>query len=45
MQKNNDINSWVIPGEITHSKNNSPPIVFILSTQSIFSLRVHDPEY
>ena len=26
---------WVIPCEITHSKNESLPIVFILSTQSV----------
>ena len=36
---------WVIPCEITHSKNGSPPIVFILSTQSIHPMRVHNPEY
>ena len=35
----------VIPCEITHSKNGSPPIVFILSTQSIHPMRVHNPEY
>ena len=35
----------VIPCEITHSKNGSPSIVFILSTQSIHPMRVHNPEY
>ena len=36
---------WVIPCEITHSKNESLPIVFILSTQSVHPMRVHNPEY
>ena len=39
------VNGRVIPCEITHSKNGSPPIVFILSTQSIHPMRVHNPEY
>ena len=36
---------WVIPCEITHSKNESLPIVFILSTQSVHPMRFHNPEY
>ena len=36
---------WVIPCEITHSKNESLPIFFILSTQSVHPMRVHNPEY
>ena len=35
----------VIPCEITHSKNASLTIVFILSTQSVHAMRVHNPEY
>ena len=35
----------LIPCEITHSKNASLPIVFILSTQSVHPMRVHNPEY
>ena len=35
----------VIPCEITHSKNESLPIVFILITQSVHPMRVHNPEY
>ena len=35
----------VIPCEITHSKNESLLIVFILSTQSVHPMRVHNPEY
>ena len=35
----------VIPCEITHSKNESLPNVFILSTQSVHPMRVHNPEY
>ena len=35
----------VIPCEITQSKNESLPIVFILSTQSVHPMRVHNPEY
>ena len=35
----------VIPCEITHSNNESLPIVFILSTQSVHSMRFHNPEY
>ena len=35
----------VIPCEITHAKNESLPIVFILSTQSVHPMRVHNPEY
>ena len=34
-----------IPCEITHSKNESLPIVFILSTQNVHPMRVHNPEY
>ena len=37
--------SRVIPCEITHSKNVSLSIVFILSTQSVHPMRVHNPEY
>ena len=40
-----NIHNWVIPCEITHSKNESLPIVFILSTQSVHPMRVHNPEY
>ena len=36
---------WVIPCEITHSKNELLLIVFILSTQSVHPMRVHNPEY
>ena len=39
------IHPWVIPCEITHSKNESLPIVFILSTQSVHPMRVHNTEY
>jgi hypothetical protein len=35
----------VIRCEITHSKNESLPIVFILSTQRVHPMRVHNPEY
>jgi hypothetical protein len=35
----------VILCEITHSKNESLPIVFILSTQSAHPMRDHNPEY
>jgi hypothetical protein len=35
----------VISCEITHSKNESLPIVFILITQSIHAMRVHNPKY
>ena len=35
----------VIPCKIIHSKNESLPIVFILSTQSAHPMRVHNPEY
>ena len=38
-------NGRVIPYEITHSKNESLLIVFILSTQSVHPMRVHNPEY
>ena len=34
-----------IPCEITHSKNESLPIVFIISTQSVNPMRYHNPEY
>ena len=34
-----------IPCEITHSKKGSLPIVFILSTQSVHPMRVHNPEF
>ena len=37
--------SWVIPCEITQSKNESLPIVFILSTQSVYPMRFPNPEY
>ena len=30
---------------ITHSKNESPLIVFLLSTKSIHPIRVHNSEY
>ena len=36
---------WVIPCEITHSKNLSLPIVFILSTQCVYPMKVLNPEY
>ena len=39
------IGKRVIPCEIKHSKNESLPIVFILSTESVHSMRVHNPEY
>ena len=39
------INKWVIPCKITHSKNESLPNVFILSTQSVHPIRFHNPEY
>jgi hypothetical protein len=39
------LHEWVIPCEITHLKNVSLQIVFILSTQSVHSMRVHNPEY
>ena len=35
----------VILCEITHSKNESLPIVFILSTLSAHPMRFHNPEY
>ena len=35
----------VIPCEITLSKNESLPIVFILSKQSVHCMRFHNPEY
>ena len=35
----------VIPGEITHLKKELPLIVFILRTQSLHPVRVHNPEY
>ena len=35
----------VIPCEITHSKNESLPIVFIRSTQSVHPIRFNNPEY
>ena len=37
--------SWVIPCEITHSKNESLSIIFILSTQCVHPMRVHNFEY
>ena len=36
---------WVIPCEISHSKNESLPIVFIRCTQSVHPMRFHNPEY
>ena len=36
---------WVIPCEITHSKNESLPIVFIFSTQRVHPMRFYNPEY
>ena len=43
--KLNQFLMWVIPCEITHSKNESLPIVFILSTKSVHPMRFHNPEY
>ena len=40
-----EYNFRVIPCEITHSKNESLPIVFIRSTQSVHPMRFHNPEY
>ena len=49
IQHSNPYNTYFLTGvilcEITHSKNESLPIVFILSTQSLHPMRVNNPEY